>query len=81
VLGGWVHQAVERHDLREQPRPGGEAGRRQDLVQLEGAPHLMTHEEQALAKCRIGIDYPSPIVDHRQARDEYLALGKLQRTR
>jgi len=44
-------------------------------------PHLMTHEEQALAKCRIGIDYPSPIVDHRQARDEYLALGKLQRTR
>lgn len=45
------------------------------------APHLMTHEEQALAKCRIGIDYPSPIVDHRQARDEYLALGKLQRTR
>jgi deoxyribodipyrimidine photo-lyase len=45
------------------------------------APHLMTHEDQALAKCRIGIDYPSPIVDHRQARDEYLALGKLQRTR
>ena len=45
------------------------------------APHLMTHEEQALAKCRIGIDYPAPIVDHRQARDEYLALGKLQRTR
>ncbi|TKB59954.1 MAG: deoxyribodipyrimidine photo-lyase [Nitrospira sp.] len=45
------------------------------------APYLMTHEDQALAKCRIGIDYPSPIVDHRQARDEYLALGKLQRTR
>jgi len=45
------------------------------------APHLMTHEEQALAKCRIGRDYPSPIVDHRQARDEYLALGKRQRTR
>ncbi len=45
------------------------------------APHLMTYEDQALAKCRIGIDYPSPIVDHRQARDEYLALGKLQRTR
>ena len=45
------------------------------------APQLMTHEEQSLAKCRIGIDYPSPIVDHRQARDEYLALGKLQRTR
>ena len=45
------------------------------------APHLMILEEQALAKCRIGIDYPAPIVDHRQARDEYLALGKLQRTR
>ncbi len=45
------------------------------------APHLMTHEEQALAKCRIGTDYPLPIVDHRQARDEYLALGKLQGTR
>ena len=45
------------------------------------APYLMTHEEQALARCRIGIDYPLPIVDHRQARDEYLALGKLQGTR
>jgi deoxyribodipyrimidine photo-lyase len=45
------------------------------------APHLMTQEEQALAGCRIGIDYPLPIVDHRQARDEYLALGKLQGTR
>jgi len=45
------------------------------------APQLMTHEEQALAKCRIGIDYPSPIVDHQQAREEYLALGKIQGTR
>jgi deoxyribodipyrimidine photo-lyase len=45
------------------------------------APQLMTHEEQALAECRIGIDYPSPIVDHQQARDEYLALGKLLGTR
>ena len=45
------------------------------------APHLMTQEEQALAGCRIGIDYPSPIVDHRQARDEYLALGKRQETK
>jgi deoxyribodipyrimidine photo-lyase len=45
------------------------------------APYLMTQEEQALAGCRIGIDYPSPIVDHRQAREEYLALGKLQGTR
>jgi deoxyribodipyrimidine photo-lyase len=45
------------------------------------APHLMTQEEQVLAGCRIGIDYPSPIVDHRQAREEYLALGKLQETK
>jgi deoxyribodipyrimidine photo-lyase len=45
------------------------------------APHMMTCEEQTLAGCRIGIDYPLPIVDHRQAREEYLALGKLQRTR
>ena len=45
------------------------------------APHLMTQEEQALAGCRIDTDYPSPIVDHRQAREEYLALGNLQGTR
>jgi deoxyribodipyrimidine photo-lyase len=44
------------------------------------APHLMTHEEQALVGCRIGVDYPSPIVDHRQAREEYLALGKQRET-
>ncbi len=45
------------------------------------APHLMTKEEQALAGCRIGTDYPLPIVDHRQAREEYLALGKQLVTR
>ena len=45
------------------------------------APHLMTEEEQALTGCRIGIDYPSPIVDHRQAREEYLALGKQRETK
>ncbi len=39
------------------------------------APHLMSQHEQTLAGCRIGTDYPSPIVDHRQAREEYLALG------
>jgi len=42
------------------------------------APHLMTQEEQALAGCRIGTDYPLPIVDHQQAREEYLVLGKQQ---
>jgi deoxyribodipyrimidine photo-lyase len=45
------------------------------------APQLMSQEEQALARCRIGTDYPLPIVDHRQAREEYLALGQLQETR
>ena len=45
------------------------------------APHLMSQDEQALTGCRIGKDYPSPIVDHRQARDDYLALGKQLVTR
>ena len=45
------------------------------------APHMMTQEEQALAGCHMGTDYPLPIVDHRQAREEYLGLGKLQGTR
>lgn len=39
-------------------------------------PHLMPQEEQDRAGCRIGSDYPEPIVDHRQARQEYLDLGK-----
>jgi deoxyribodipyrimidine photo-lyase len=39
-------------------------------------PHLMPESEQRRAKCRIGSEYPAPIVDHRQARQEYLALGK-----
>lgn len=39
-------------------------------------PHLMTDEEQARAGCRIGVEYPEPIVDHKQAREDYLALGK-----
>ena len=42
------------------------------------APHLMSQEEQSLAWRGIGTDYPSPIVDHREAREEYLALGKQQ---
>ena len=45
------------------------------------APHLMTRDEQVQAGCRIGTDYPSPVVDHRQAREEYLALGKQLVTR
>jgi deoxyribodipyrimidine photo-lyase len=39
-------------------------------------PHHMSMEEQTRAGCRIGFEYPSPIVDHRQAREEYLSLGK-----
>ncbi|HEX7767910.1 MAG TPA: deoxyribodipyrimidine photo-lyase [Nitrospira sp.] len=39
-------------------------------------PHLMTPDEQDRAGCRIGVEYPSPLVDHAQARREYLELGK-----
>lgn len=39
-------------------------------------PHLMTPDEQVRSGCRIGVDYPAPLVDHRQARQEFLDLGK-----
>ncbi|WP_447987003.1 cryptochrome/photolyase family protein [Nitrospira sp. Nam74] len=39
-------------------------------------PHLMTFEEQVRANCRIGIEYPAPIVDHRRVKEDYLAFGK-----
>jgi deoxyribodipyrimidine photo-lyase len=39
-------------------------------------PHLMTADEQERARCRIGNDYPTPIVDHQLARQEYLDLTK-----
>ncbi len=45
------------------------------------APHLITPNEQVRYGCRIGVDYPAAIVDHRQARQEYLDLGKQQVTR
>ena len=44
-------------------------------------PHLMPRDEQTCAGCGIGSDYPAPVVDHRQAREEYLTLGKQQVTR
>jgi deoxyribodipyrimidine photo-lyase len=44
-------------------------------------PHLMTPNEQVRYRCRIGGDYPAAIVDHRQARQEYLDLGKQQVSR
>jgi deoxyribodipyrimidine photo-lyase len=33
----------------------------------------MTPEQQASAECRIGTDYPAPIVDHAEARARALA--------
>ena len=39
-------------------------------------PHMMTVEDQEQSSCRIGLDYPLPIVDHQRARQEYLDLGK-----
>ena len=39
-------------------------------------PHLMSKDAQIKSKCLIGLDYPEPIVDHRQARDEYLFLAR-----
>ena len=44
-------------------------------------PHLMTADEQERAGCRIGTDYPSPVVDHQHARQEYLNLGKQEATK
>ncbi|BFU89112.1 MAG: Deoxyribodipyrimidine photo-lyase [Nitrospira sp.] len=44
-------------------------------------PHLMTGDEQERARCLIGTDYPSPVVDHQLARQEYLNLGKQEATR
>jgi deoxyribodipyrimidine photo-lyase len=41
-------------------------------------PHLMTSDDQVRYGCRIGVDYPAALVDHRQARQEYLDLGKQQ---
>jgi deoxyribodipyrimidine photo-lyase len=39
-------------------------------------PHLMTPAEQEHGRCRLGIDYPMPVVDHRAARQEYLDLSE-----
>lgn len=41
-------------------------------------PHLMTSDDQDRTGCRIGVDYPVPLVDHAEARREYLDLGKQQ---
>ncbi len=39
-------------------------------------PHLMSSDEQNRYGCLIGVGYPVPVVDHRQARQQYLDLGK-----
>lgn len=48
-------------------------------------PHKMTAMEQTLFQCQIGVDYPSPIVDHKTqykiARDRMHGLKKLPQTR
>jgi deoxyribodipyrimidine photo-lyase len=48
-------------------------------------PHKMTSMEQTLFECRIGRDYPAPIVDHKarykDARDKMHSLKKLPFTR
>jgi deoxyribodipyrimidine photo-lyase len=36
-------------------------------------PWTMTRDEQEMARCRIGVDYPAPIVDHAGARARALA--------
>ncbi len=36
-------------------------------------PWTMGPDEQAAARCRIGVDYPAPIVDHAAARERSLA--------
>ena len=44
-------------------------------------PWTMTDDEQRAAGCRIGVDYPAPIVDHVEARTRALAVyGAARRT-
>jgi len=43
------------------------------------APWEMTDAEQAAADCRIGVDYPAPIVDHAEARGRALAVYEAAR--
>ena len=43
------------------------------------APREMTAAEQVAAGCRIGVDYPAPIVDHAEARARALAVYEAAR--
>ncbi len=40
---------------------------------LLAEPWRMTDEQQQAAGCRIGSDYPAPLVDHREERQRALA--------
>ena len=56
------------------------------MMSQEGVePHKMTSMEQTLFECKIGVDYPPPIVDHKTryqfARDTMHSLKKLPQTR
>jgi deoxyribodipyrimidine photo-lyase len=59
--------------------PAGEYVRRW-VPELQGVPLEFLHEpwlmeksEQIKARCVVGVDYPSPIVDHHEARERVLA--------
>lgn len=42
-------------------------------------PELMSADEQRRYRCRVGRDYPAPVVDHATAREEYLrGRGRLR---
>jgi deoxyribodipyrimidine photo-lyase len=43
------------------------------------APWTMSADEQAAAGCRIGVDYPAPIIDHAEARRRALAWFRARR--
>jgi len=63
--------------------PGGDYVRRyvQELADVPdrylSEPWKMPDEVQERIGCRIGRDYPEPIVDHRQAREEALARYRI----
>ncbi|MEC8025225.1 MAG: deoxyribodipyrimidine photo-lyase/cryptochrome family protein, partial [Myxococcota bacterium] len=45
-------------------------------------PHLMPQSVQSIAKCRIGIDYPKPVIDHGKAyKDAKAKIGSWRRTK
>jgi deoxyribodipyrimidine photo-lyase len=43
------------------------------------APWTMSADEPAAAGCRIGVDYPAPIIDHAEARRRALAWFRARR--